>query len=291
MTVEITEHLLLQLVNKIEDNARRTPLSKPETDNHDLENLEQAVETLAGEVSQLVEEVTEPQPAEIELETSEQGSEEDAEPDSQPKHEARSDSATDKEETGETREGEDTESEIECPQCGDTFEKIRRLSQHNAQKDDHVLPTKFFQGDDDQYYCFECGDDHESRQSLTMHCLQEHDSKLIEYYLEHFDELKKGRVNGVYDYDGNIPELSKPKRVDDYTRDELRRMVPQHLKEQDHPQNLSQIGLTCFDQELETGTSEYTKLYTCVEEADSVKSKPDPNDARQKVYYHETVEA
>jgi hypothetical protein len=98
-------------------------------------------------------------------------------------------------------------------------------------------------------------------------------------------------VDGIYDYDGNVPELRKEKKVSDCSRDELRRIIPDHLENLDHAQNLDQIALTCFDQELETGTSEYTKLYSCVEEVDSVEKKPDPSNPQRNVYFHESVEA
>lgn len=226
MALEISEQFLLQLIQKIEKNAHHRP--RPETeetphldnsDNQDhssdltIDDLDQALDRLSVEVADLTQEIREPQ--KVQIETREQDTSEEE---------------TDKNDKG-TDQKEGPETDLECPQCGETgFQKIRKLHEHNNSEEDHIKPTKFFKGSDGQYYCFECGETHNSRQGLVTHCLQEHDTKLIDYYLENFEDLKEGRVDGIYDYDGNVPELRKEKKVSDCSRDELRRIIPDHWK-------------------------------------------------------------
>lgn len=182
----------------------------------------------------------------------------------------------------------DEKTSFDCPQCSKSFDSKQSLSSHHTAKEDHIGLSKFFEGDDGNYYCGHCGKVFEEVRNLSNHVFGKHDDTLVEYYVENFSDLKKNkRVDGVYNSEGNIPELNQLKHVTDYEKFELKSILRDHLEGIDHAQTIKQVGRTLFDQELESTMKAYNKVYSSLQDLDEVSRMKNPN-GMGYVYFHES---
>ena len=193
--------------------------------------------------------------------------------------------ADDVDDEPEADDPQDSEASYPCPQCDEEFDTVQALIGHTAPSKDHINIRKFFQGDDDDFHCNRCGKSSKSVDGLKQHFLTNHEDSMAEAYVQDFDQLRKNRVDGPYDYDGNIPELHQSKRVMDYEKHQIKSKVESHLEEVGYKQSISQLGRSVFDEELEASTSSYNKLYLAVMELyESGLVERDRNPANRNEY-------
>lgn len=180
----------------------------------------------------------------------------------------------------------DEEEEFECPQCGEyTDDTVKGLAAHTNNSGDHANIGDFFQTRDGVYECPLCGTPSSNSSALGVHLNQVHDSNLTEVYLDRFDDLKQGYVDGPYNFEGNIPDLHQTKYIKDYSVAEVQSIVEEFLVASGEALSLQRIADLKFGEELETSSAEYQKLSQAVNGSELIDSRDNPYDARKQVYF------
>lgn len=190
-------------------------------------------------------------------------------------------------------EMEDEDDVLECPQCGESdFDSVESFAAHTTFSDDHTNIAQFFRSPGDKdFECPICNREISSREYLGVHLAQEHETNMSTVYVDRFDELKKrGRVDGPYNFEGNVPDLHDPKYIREYSPDEVQYIVEKFLSRVDEELTLNQIAERKFDQEFVTGSSEYQKLLSAVNDSPLIESRTNPYNGTQNLYFVEDAE-
>ena len=217
---------------------------------------------------------------------------EDAEADVETEDSAEADSSDiDVEEPGEgDTDSEDDSDDVECPQCGEEYEKPISVGRHMVANDDHVSPVRFFRNREGLLKCIVCDKEYDDRQVFLNHLQYSHGTSSTRLLLENFEELKDAYVDGIYDFEGNIPDLHQVKKIGEYSGSEVEELVFEFLDSEGSKLSLQKIADDLFDQEAETNSADYMKLYMAMKKSDRIYSGPNPYDSRRKVFFTGSAE-